>query len=118
MPLRNTQVNGKFIVIQIQGIGRPSVRQSIDSLVSCVAMLVPGDAWHFEADADEDWCNIHVRSRNPVALWRKIISLLLNDPASLRMLRERWIVVCEGRRGWDDYRTLAHFEGENPDASH
>jgi hypothetical protein len=99
----------RSVVIQIQGMSGPLVVRSADNLVSCVAMLAPGDAWHVEEDVAEDWCNIRIRSPHPVALWRKILALLSDDLSSLRVLEDRWIVICEGRRGWDDYRTLAHF---------
>jgi hypothetical protein len=110
MSLRIAHMSGKSIVIQIQGTNRPLVGRSANDLVSCIAMLLPSDAWEIEADINEDWCNIQVRTRSPALQWKKLLALLSNDPASLHVLEDHWIVVCEGRRSWDDYKTLAHFK--------
>lgn len=99
----------KTIVVQIQGIAKPVVARSVHSLLSCLAMLVPSEAWDMEVDEAEDWCNIQFKSRRPTALWQSIRALVSEEPSSLRALEACWIVVCEGRHAWDDYRTLEHF---------
>jgi len=110
MPIGSASMNDmKTLVVQIQGVTKPVVARSAHSLMSCVAFLVPGEEWNADADDIEDCCNVQIRSRKPAVLWRKIYALMSHEPSSLRVLESCWIVVCEGRHAWDDYKTLAHF---------
>jgi len=111
MLIENASMNDmKTIVVQIQGVSKPVVARSAHSLMSCVAFFVPGEDWSADADDIENWCNVQIRSRKPAALWGEIYALMSQEPSSLRVLESCWIVVCEGRRAWDDYKTLAHFD--------
>ncbi|MFS2032600.1 hypothetical protein ACEN8I_01120 [Polaromonas sp. CT11-55] len=57
-----------------------------------------------------DYCNIFVESNNGEKLWSCLAIVIAENPEKFVWLRKRWIVILQGKSGWDDYLLLAHFK--------
>jgi hypothetical protein len=55
-------------------------------------------------------CNISFESSKPKKFWSKITTFIQDDRGDFEWLLAHWIVVLQGKKGWDDYLLLAHFD--------
>ena len=60
--------------------------------------------------SDPEYVNFMFEANDLRALWKLIKQRLYGDGAISDFLRQSSIVVCEGTRGWDDYKLLHHFD--------
>ncbi|MBC5768611.1 hypothetical protein [Ramlibacter albus] len=101
----------RLIDIQIQGIGAPSALSRIDTLLH-VIHAVAGSARGSVAvrvNAARDYCNLSIDATRPGIIWRELLAAINQNAAMRSWLSHRWIVVLQGRLGWNDYLLLAHF---------
>jgi hypothetical protein len=62
--------------------------------------------------APNGYLNFLFASSTPGRTWQKIQRIALGHQRVGRGLRRSTIVVCQGSRGWDNYRLLHHFDSE------
>ena len=60
--------------------------------------------------AVDDYCNLYVESNEPVKMWGRFAMFVSQNPQEFEWVKRRWIVVLQGKSGWDDYLLLAHFD--------
>ena len=66
----------------------------------------------FWVDEGDGYSNIGASVEDPAAFWKSLVGALRQEsPQLVEDLRRRWIVVCEGEHGWDDYKTLERPPG-------
>lgn len=96
---------------QIQKIRSKQAGDHVEMLLhvihGCIKSVVNVD---FQLDISDNCCNLTVITESPKKYWKKVLAFLQEDVAEYEWLCSRWIVVTQGRRGWDDYRLLAHFD--------
>lgn len=60
--------------------------------------------------AQNGFVNFLFESTAVARTWRAVRALALGHRTFGRALRRSTIVVCQGSRGWDNYRLLHHFD--------
>jgi hypothetical protein len=60
--------------------------------------------------AADDCCNLLVESNEPKKMWERFAMFVSQNPQEFEWVKRRWIVVLEGKSGWNDYLLLAHFD--------
>jgi len=64
--------------------------------------------------ARDAYVNFIFESPTVAKTWRMVDARVLSHRALGRGLRAASIVVCQGSRGWDNYRLLHHFDARKP----
>jgi len=59
----------------------------------------------------DPWANFLFTSASVTRTWSRLESTALTRRKLGPQLRRSSIVVCQGSRGWDNYRLLHHFDG-------
>lgn len=103
----------RILNIQIQNIKTIKAEEHVEVFLHVVYALFPEKSLHLDVNFfhTENYCNISIKSTNCSAFFSmltKIFSLEINE--NLNWIRQNWIVVIQGRHGWNDYRLLAHFD--------
>jgi hypothetical protein len=97
------------LYIQVQA---DSSDKSILRLIS-VLMRLPAakDLRIHKGPVRQEYTNLFVPTPNVRKLWDSLSDVFRRDKA----LRERSIVVCEGKHGWDDYELIYHMDPDQID---
>ena len=74
-------------------------------LVKCFTVIEKGCDDHF---------NIMFKTEQPRAFWDVLSMALFKCGTHGAALRNAAIIMCEGTRGWDDYRLLHHYDPAQP----
>jgi hypothetical protein len=98
--------------IQIQRIQASKAIGSIEMLLHVVSGQAGVNIKQVKVDyrSLDDYCNILVESNDGKKLWSYLAAAIAENPEEFVWLRKRWIVILEGKSGWDDYLLLAHFK--------
>lgn len=51
--------------------------------------------------SDENYCNVFVKSSNPIRLWRNFAAFIAENAKEFESIKKRWIVVLQGESEWD-----------------
>jgi hypothetical protein len=90
-------------------IGLAPIIARIESVVSASPLVR-----RFAVVDGEGFSNLMLQTDEPSALWTLLRAKFFADDAADRPLRRCSMVLCEGLRGWDDYRILHHFDETQP----
>ncbi len=63
-----------------------------------------------EGHDEGPYINFTFLAKNSAALWKTIQKEILANPDFGTTLSKSAIIVCEGKKGWDDYLLLYHFD--------
>jgi hypothetical protein len=96
----------KRLHIQLQPARSPGL--DADAVASVLQALAPAVVTRGEDEGP--YINIDFRPTDVGVLWAAVRERVRADPA----LAASAIVCCEGKRGWDDYRLLHHFDPAEP----
>ena len=98
--------------IQIQRIQAPKAIGYIETLLHVVSGQTGVKIKRVNVDycSIDDYCNILVESNDGKKLWSCLAMVIAENPEEFVWLRKRWIVILQGKSGWDDYLLLAHFK--------
>jgi hypothetical protein len=102
----------KALLIQLQSDTSSSEMVVVDQFISFVEKVVGSENLKLESNPDQEWINLSIDAPDPVVQWKKLRSSLSRSAALLEWAEKKWIVVCEGDDGWNDYKTLAHFDAQ------
>ena len=80
-------------------------------LLNYVRGIIEQTGVSWEEDRDEKlYSNFTVTSSDIRKFWLNFLDGISVDPQLKSRLQNCWIVVVQGKNGWDDYLTLAHFD--------
>lgn len=97
------------LVVQIQVRGD---REDV-VLLNYVRGIIEQAGVPWEEDRDEKLCsNFTITSSDVREFWLSFLDGISVDPELQNRLKNCWIVVVQGRSGWDDFLTLAHFDDD------
>lgn len=100
----------KTLLIQLQSIHPSAETVLLGQFSAFVEENVGSENFTLENNPTEGWCNLEITSDDPLTQWKVLRSNLSRSQALLEWAEKMWIVVCEGDDGWNDYKTLAHFD--------
>lgn len=100
----------KRMVIQILGASSPGVMGSVKVMARHLTRDPLVHRMWLERNSPDDLVNLHLVSADPENIWHRLNILLHRLPRIRLELENHWIVICEGDRGWNDYRVLAHAD--------
>jgi hypothetical protein len=102
----------RCLSIQIQRIQASNAIEYIEVLLHVISGLAGVKITRIDVDYSfiDDYCNILVESNDGKKLWSCLAMVIAENPDEFVWLRKRWIVILEGKSGWDDYLLLAHFK--------
>lgn len=95
------------IQIQPDRVLAPNKEQIVQEFVGFLNDISPLKHCHVSrGNENGPYINIDLKSENVQLLWEKIqIELSLNTNVASAI-----VVVCEGKKGWDDYLLLYHYD--------
>jgi len=87
------------------------------SILSACESLAAERAWvrrfSWEKGVDDHaYVNLMFETDFPKLLWKLLHEQLYQGNAFGRLMQTSSIATCEGRRGWDDYLLLHHYDAE------
>jgi hypothetical protein len=59
---------------------------------------------------EHTYVNVTFETDYPKLFWQLLYEQFYQESASGQLMRAASIAICEGRRGWDDYLSLYHFD--------
>lgn len=68
----------------------------------------------FWIDAGDDYINLRFSTDMPKLFWHAFAAEFLDCNTEGQLNRSCCIAYCQGRRGWDDYLLLHHFDPTEP----
>jgi hypothetical protein len=90
-------------------IGLAPIIARIESVVSKSSLV-----GRFAVVDGEGYSNLMLATDAPSALWKLLRAEFFDGDAAHMPLRRCSMVMCEGARGWDEYRLLHHFDETQP----
>jgi hypothetical protein len=98
------------INIQVQRIAATGASAKVETLLHIIHSMPSGNQTaSLQWDAP-NYCNIFVDTSNAADLWANLSRAMESDEPFWSWLKQRWIVILEGKNGWNDYLLLAHFK--------
>lgn len=100
------------LTFQIQKIQSHDAVIQIELLLHVLHASVQPNTLKLTVDfcPDYDYCNIIVQSNDSTKLWKRFAKFVARNTVHFEWMKARWIVVLQGKSGWDDYLLVAHFE--------
>ena len=98
--------------IQIQRLRSNRASEHIDVLLHAILAHAGAQAVHLDVDVEpsDEYCNIFIQVQKAATLWKRLEAFIAENPHEFEWLKKRWIVVLQGKSGWDDYLMLDHFD--------
>jgi hypothetical protein len=101
----------RLLNFQIQGIQSGNAATQIELLLHALNAHARPRKIKLSVDfqPNRDYCNVLVHSRESPELWKRFAKFVAQNPSEFEWMTSRWIVVLQGKAGWDDYLLVAHF---------
>lgn len=93
-------------------IDRPRSFDLDAALDACraAAAAAPPTEIRIQVNEAENYANIDFRAHDIRPVWRAVCTLAMGDDRQGAAVRAASMALCEGDHGWDDYRTLHHYD--------
>lgn len=99
------------LTVQVQPNRAPTLDlEAVLALLASAAELADAELEIREGDDDGPYVNYDFRARDLPRLWEILQGQVFWDQAIGPSLAKASIVTCQGKRGWDDYLLLHHYD--------